>query len=196
MAGHEHRDYIIGDSLKKVNWKLSAKRQKLMIRQDEAINPSKITFVLAGNKATIIPPQKTTLFGRQLDYSDENKEEYKRVEKQLENLLLMLKLFSANSIPCKIMYVKNRIVYTEEVTSRSGSIEELGTELAGCGYYPDYKLLATEITAQKGVYIIDGLSNDFYNTISVLEKNCTWQPLKNHCDKMQVCLPCSALIIE
>ena len=35
-AGYEHRDYIQGDPLKRINWKLSSKRNKLMVRLDEA----------------------------------------------------------------------------------------------------------------------------------------------------------------
>lgn len=36
VAGYEHREYIQGDSLKRINWKLSSKRNKLMVRLDEA----------------------------------------------------------------------------------------------------------------------------------------------------------------
>lgn len=36
--GYEHRDYIEGDSLKRVNWKVSSKRKKLMVRLDEAVS--------------------------------------------------------------------------------------------------------------------------------------------------------------
>ena len=34
--GYEHREYIQGDPLKRVNWKLSSKKDKLMVRLDEA----------------------------------------------------------------------------------------------------------------------------------------------------------------
>ncbi len=34
--GYEHREYVTGDSLKRINWKLSSKRSKLMVRLDEA----------------------------------------------------------------------------------------------------------------------------------------------------------------
>ena len=36
MPGYEHREYVPGDSPRKVNYKLSAKRQKLMVRLDES----------------------------------------------------------------------------------------------------------------------------------------------------------------
>lgn len=35
-AGYEHREYITGDPLKRINWKLSTKKSKLMVRLDEA----------------------------------------------------------------------------------------------------------------------------------------------------------------
>ncbi|MDE5771209.1 MAG: DUF58 domain-containing protein [Ruminococcus sp.] len=34
--GYEHREYVMGDPLKRINWKLSSKRSKLMVRLDEA----------------------------------------------------------------------------------------------------------------------------------------------------------------
>ena len=46
IPGYDHREYIPGDSLKKVNWKLSAKKDSLFVRLDESISPSKQAFVL------------------------------------------------------------------------------------------------------------------------------------------------------
>lgn len=34
--GYEHREYVQGDPMKRVNWKLSSKKQRLMVRLDEA----------------------------------------------------------------------------------------------------------------------------------------------------------------
>lgn len=36
-AGYEHRPYVVGDPIKKINWKLSSKRDIFMIRLDEKI---------------------------------------------------------------------------------------------------------------------------------------------------------------
>ena len=36
MPGYEHREYVAGDSPRRVNYKLSAKKQKLMVRLDES----------------------------------------------------------------------------------------------------------------------------------------------------------------
>ncbi|MCM1133082.1 MAG: DUF58 domain-containing protein [Ruminococcus flavefaciens] len=35
--GYEHREYVQGDPLKRINWKLSTKKNRLMVRLDEAV---------------------------------------------------------------------------------------------------------------------------------------------------------------
>ena len=46
QPGYEHRDYIPGDSLKRINWKLSTKRHHLMVRQDEPVALARLSVVL------------------------------------------------------------------------------------------------------------------------------------------------------
>ena len=46
VPGYEHRAYIPGDPLKRVNWKLSSKREELMVRLDEKVTSSSQVFVL------------------------------------------------------------------------------------------------------------------------------------------------------
>lgn len=41
IAGFEHREYVPGDPVKRINWKLSARKNKLMLRLDEKISSSK-----------------------------------------------------------------------------------------------------------------------------------------------------------
>lgn len=44
--GYENRGYVPGDSLKKINWKLSAKKDKLLVRLDENLAAASICVVL------------------------------------------------------------------------------------------------------------------------------------------------------
>lgn len=46
MPGYVHRDYVPGDNLRRINWKLSAKRNKLMVRMDEAAATVRPTVIL------------------------------------------------------------------------------------------------------------------------------------------------------
>lgn len=46
IAGYEHREYYPGDPIKRINWKLSSKRDVYMLRMDEEITNSKQVIVL------------------------------------------------------------------------------------------------------------------------------------------------------
>lgn len=46
LAGYDHREYVPGDPLKRINWKLSSKRDILMVRLDERIKGSGRTLML------------------------------------------------------------------------------------------------------------------------------------------------------
>lgn len=46
VAGYEHRKYEVGDPLKRVNWKLSSKRDELMVRLDDKVLSSSQSFIL------------------------------------------------------------------------------------------------------------------------------------------------------
>ncbi|WP_303804171.1 DUF58 domain-containing protein [Ruminococcus flavefaciens] len=54
--GYEHREYEQGDPLKRINWKLSSKKQKLMVRLDEAAASVQPVLVLDLYRNGSIPP--------------------------------------------------------------------------------------------------------------------------------------------
>ncbi len=49
MPGYEHREYVPGDSPRRVNYKLSAKRGKLMVRLDESNGYAATNLLIAEN---------------------------------------------------------------------------------------------------------------------------------------------------
>lgn len=46
-AGYEHREYVHGDSPRRINYKLSAKKQRLMVRLDETNGTESTNIILA-----------------------------------------------------------------------------------------------------------------------------------------------------
>lgn len=46
FPGYEHREYVPGDPLKRINWKLSAKRENLYVRLDDELSASSVMLVL------------------------------------------------------------------------------------------------------------------------------------------------------
>lgn len=46
VPGFEYREYVPGDPIKRINWKLSCRKSSLMVRLDDQIASSKHTFIL------------------------------------------------------------------------------------------------------------------------------------------------------
>lgn len=86
MPGYVHRDYVPGDNLRRINWKLSAKRNKLMVRMDEAASAVRPTVML------------------DLQYESEP-EALQRRETMLEGALGFLMLLVRQGIPCGLRFV-------------------------------------------------------------------------------------------
>lgn len=57
--GYEHRKYIEGDSPKRINWKLSAKKNELLVRLEEPTAVSKQLIVLNSLSGTRLENEKT-----------------------------------------------------------------------------------------------------------------------------------------
>ncbi len=48
FPGYDKREYVPGDPIKRINWKQSAKRNKLLVRLDDEMNASSVNVVLDG----------------------------------------------------------------------------------------------------------------------------------------------------
>ncbi|MBR6070789.1 MAG: DUF58 domain-containing protein [Ruminococcus sp.] len=64
--GYEHREYVHGDPLKRVNWKLSSKKDKLMVRLDEAVASVQPMIVLDLYRNSLSKPEEAILDEEQI----------------------------------------------------------------------------------------------------------------------------------
>lgn len=97
--GYEHREYVHGDPLKRVNWKLSSKKSKLMIRLDEAasaVQPVVILDLFRNNNTDI----HTSLI---------------REEKLLQSVFGLVTLLIRQGIACTFVYKS----YNGEIVSEN-----------------------------------------------------------------------------
>lgn len=98
--GYEHREYIPGDSLKRVNWKLSSKSSKLMVRLDEA--------------AAVVQPSIVLDLFRSSDV--DLRTSLKREERLLQSVFGLLNLLIKQGIACNFIYCnENGDIVTESV---------------------------------------------------------------------------------
>lgn len=101
MPGYEHRDYIPGDSLKRINWKLSSKRHHLMVRQDEPIALARLSVVLDFRRKTE-ETVSDSLYGD--DTEPLRTEMLEEEETLIETALGFLMLCAKYGYPCTLNY--------------------------------------------------------------------------------------------
>lgn len=61
MAGYEHREYAAGDSPRRINYKLSAKKRKLMVRMDESTATETTNILLSADSDSLCAEQAFAL---------------------------------------------------------------------------------------------------------------------------------------
>lgn len=64
MPGYEHREYFPGDSPRRVNYKLSAKKGTLMVRLDESLGTKTVNLFIADNAMPICADKAFALASR------------------------------------------------------------------------------------------------------------------------------------
>ncbi|WP_164489136.1 DUF58 domain-containing protein [Ruminococcus sp. Marseille-P6503] len=91
VPGYEHRVYVPGDPVKKINWKLSSKRDIYMIRLDEKLAVASQVFVLD------IP-----------EFEDITAESCRNIDIVIEGCLAMLSMLVSQGLESDVYYYKDK----------------------------------------------------------------------------------------
>lgn len=140
IAGYEHREYVPGDLLKRINWKLSSKKDTLMVRLDESLSIAKTSVVLDFHRSSDMDP---TL------------EQLKSEEIITEGALGMLSLCAGQGMGCSFFYT-NGAQWRETAVDAPAQAEQLAVTVMEEGFcrlqqrIPDALLQNT----QSGVYLV------------------------------------------
>ena len=69
FPGYDSREYVPGDPLKRINWKLSAKRSKLLVRLDDEVPGLTVSVVLDSSfvKDSVTEEELRAVFGKTAD---------------------------------------------------------------------------------------------------------------------------------
>ena len=126
FPGFEHRDYIPGDSLKRINWKLSTKKEGLLVRLDEKVASSSQVFVLD------IPPGD--MFGGVY---------MKNIDTTVEAALAMLDMLVREGFESEFVYYCGGMWKKADI-KQYGDVVLLQEDLAQLRAYPKDKRFAHE----------------------------------------------------
>jgi len=103
FPGYEHRDYVPGDPLKSVNWKLSAKRDRLLVRKPESYAGGDQVFILDSEPCPVIGDKQARL----------------TEQKCLEAMLALTRVMTGREIICRV-YVKLGVWEVREIDGEDG----------------------------------------------------------------------------
>ena len=161
--GYEHRGYIPGDPLKRINWKLSSKRHQLMVRQDEPVALARLSVVLDF---------------RSDDRSISEKARLMEEEQLIETALGFLMLCAQFGYPCRLSYITDLFEWNSLSIDDGVQLEtESLTLLAGGFRHIDllsrFPLLPPEVMQDSGILLLyfttvpDGETVSALNALSV-----------------------------
>ncbi|MBR5372735.1 MAG: DUF58 domain-containing protein [Oscillospiraceae bacterium] len=163
VPGYEHRDYIPGDSLKRINWKLSSKRHHLMVRKDEPVSLARLSVVLDFRRSKIrMKPE--------LRFSME--------EELIETALGFLMLCAKNGYPCNLCYADSNQQWSDlSIDSGEQLAVEAVTLLQG-GFREEEELAALsvlppELMQDAGAVLLYFTQNPSTETVAALEQRPT-----------------------
>ena len=163
VPGYEHRDYIPGDSLKRINWKLSSKRHHLMVRKDEPVSLARLSVVLDFRRSSF-RMKKDILFSME--------------EELIETALGFLMLCAQNGYPCNLCFADQENKWSDlSIDSGEQLAVEAVTLLQG-GFRPEETLsglpiLPPELMQDPGAVLLYFTANPSSETIAALEQRPT-----------------------
>ncbi len=133
--GYIHRDYVAGDNLKRINWKLSAKRNRLMVRMDEAASAVRPALVL--------------------DFRPEGDEiSLKHRETLMEGALGFLSLLVKQGVPCTLRYASEGS-WKCLILENEDAVESAAVELATADFQNDgNRIDLTVMSERAGAYLV------------------------------------------
>ena len=119
--GYEHRKYIPGDSLKLINWKLSAKRGELLVRKLEGTGVSEQSFALAFDNFYFYDSQLAA-----------------------EAMLGVAAVFAKAELPVRVSLFLND-KWQEITVNNTSDLQQLRYEMTACNMFP----LTGDFTAEE-----------------------------------------------
>jgi hypothetical protein len=147
VPGYEHREYIPGDSLKKINWKLSARTDDIMVRLDEPINAIKPVIYIDFAKVPAI--------SKYAEIMDE--------ELMVEGCLACLRNSVKVGICANVCFYEHIVtpentsefIYRQYEISSITDVENLAVKLSSITFEPEntYRLLPSDVVKKRNLAV-------------------------------------------
>ncbi len=135
MPGYIHRNYVPGDNLRRINWKLSAKRHQLMVRMDEAASTVRPSILLDLQ-------------------SEDTPEALKKRELLMEGALGLLMLLVRQGVPCSLRFADGGTM-KHLFPESEDAVRQAALELAAADFVSGSQRIDTAAVQEKaGAFVI------------------------------------------
>lgn len=145
VAGYEHREYVVGDPIKRINWKLSSKRDTLMIRLDEKLASASQAIVFDCTKA-----------------EEENEQYYKTRDIAAEGALAMSALMLRQGLTCDV-YLPSEKSWEHITVEDEGGLSKFQSALADFEASAEGTGSVCDLICENGNKVAMMFSNDKIN---------------------------------
>ena len=171
FPGYDNREYVPGDPVKRINWKQSAKRNKLLVRLDDEVATRAVNIVLD----SVFNKEKADVQGaaflHQYHFLERDEIVYKVAEDAIENALGMIAILIRHNYSVNF-YVRMNKEFTRYEILDEVDLEDLKLDMAYYEYADSENVerlpLGTEGFGEKvGVF---STPNSYEDASSVLEK--------------------------
>ncbi len=139
FPGYEYRNYVPGDSLKKINWKLSSKRNQLFVRLDEASNITLPDIFLDTSAPANVNNEETAMYMEQTI---------------IEASLALLMMFVKHGLECTYSYYDNEGLKKESFNSPD-DIQKLADNISCVNFnsIPGYENISSQSKSSKSACV-------------------------------------------
>lgn len=158
LPGYSYRSYVPGDSLKKINWKLSSKKNELFVRTDEAAGMTMPNIILDITSSESDRNRRSGIF---------------RTEQITEGALSLLDMCVKNGIECNFVYPRSGVMVTESASSPS-DVERISSEMirnltepAAVSLQSDPDSKSTDVS----IIFVSGIYSELENEAAVSVQN-------------------------
>lgn len=151
FPGYDNREYVPGDPLKRINWKQSARRDKLLVRLDDEMASTSVAMVLDSVTDESDIDFKTAAKLAEYNFYEEDDIPAALMQETVENALGIIRLLLDNSYTVKL-YVRFEDGYVTYDISDENMLAYVRGELAVYSFN-------TDINSERFPKEISGLDN-------------------------------------
>ncbi len=172
FPGYDNREYVPGDPLKRINWKQSAKRERLLVRLDDEMAAQSVNVVLDSvYKKWLVKPGELGILS-EYGYCDDSEIVPKIAEDAVENALGIAKVLVLSSYTVNL-YIAGNGDFLCYLLDDEKDVEDIRIDMADYCFdtQGDIRRIPEEVVSQKDGLFVFSTPNPYEDAYAEIEAN-------------------------